>query len=68
MNATNKETPTIGTGIRYSGVTKTAKLLGCSAPHLSYVLHGHRVPSAALAAKLARMDIKIPARRVAKKA
>lgn len=41
----------------YRGVTQSARLLGCSRAHLSYVLHGQRKPSDRLARRLARMGI-----------
>ena len=45
------------TQIVYRGLTKAARLLGCSRPHLSYVLHGHRKPSARLVRGLRRMGV-----------
>ena len=33
------------TQVVYRGLTQAARLLGCSRPHLSYVLHGQRKPS-----------------------
>ena len=41
----------------YRGLTQAARLLGCSRTHLSYVLHGKRKPSEALARKLKRMGV-----------
>ena len=45
------------TQIVYRGLTQAARLLGCSRPHLSYVLHGQRKPSERLARGLARLGI-----------
>jgi transcriptional regulator with XRE-family HTH domain len=47
-------------GKEFRGVTKLARRLGCSQPHLSLVLHGKRVPGKALAAKLRKMGISLP--------
>lgn len=41
----------------YRGLTQAARSLGCSRAHLSYVLHGQRKPSEALARKLKRMGV-----------
>ena len=41
----------------YRGLTQAARSLGCSRTHLSYVLHGKRKPSEALARKLKRMGV-----------
>ncbi len=41
----------------YRGLTSAAKWLGCSRVHLSYVLHGHRKPSARLRRGLARLGV-----------
>lgn len=43
----------------YRGLTQAARLLGCSRPHLSYVLHGQRKPSAKLARGLKRLGIEV---------
>ena len=43
----------------YRGLTQAARLLGCSRAHLSYVLHGQRKPSEALARKLKRMGVEL---------
>lgn len=43
------------TQIVYRGLTKAARLWGCSRPHLSYVLHGQRKPSPRLARENAKM-------------
>ena len=45
------------TQIVYRGITEAARRLGCSRPHLSYVLHGQRKPSERLARGLARLGI-----------
>ena len=45
------------TQIVYRGITQSARLLGCSRAHLSYVLHGQRKPSDRLARRLARMGV-----------
>ena len=45
------------TQVVYRGLTQAARLLGCSRPHLSYVLHGQRKPSATLARGLRRMGV-----------
>ncbi|MCR5752758.1 MAG: helix-turn-helix transcriptional regulator [Kiritimatiellae bacterium] len=45
------------TQIVYRGLSQAARLLGCSRPHLSYVLHGQRKPSEKLARGLRRMGI-----------
>ena len=45
------------TQIVYRGLTQAARLLGCSRPHLSYVLHGQRKPSEKLVRGLARMGV-----------
>lgn len=45
------------TQIVYRGLTQAARFLGCSRPHLSYVLHGQRKPSARLARGLRRMGV-----------
>ena len=43
----------------YRGLTQAARQLGCSRAHLSYVLHGQRKPSEALARKLKRMGVEV---------
>ena len=43
----------------YRGLTQAARLRGCSRAHLSYVLHGQRKPSEALARKLKRMGVEL---------
>ena len=43
----------------YRGLTAAARSLGCSRAHLSYVLHGKRKPSEALARKLKRMGVEV---------
>ena len=45
------------TQIVYRGLTEAARRLGCSRPHLSYVLHGQRRPSERLRRGLARMGV-----------
>ena len=45
------------TQIVYRGLTQAARWLGCSRPHLSYVLHGQRKPSEILRRRLARLGI-----------
>jgi hypothetical protein len=45
------------TQIVYRGLTRAARLLGCSRVHLSYVLHGQRKASEKLARGLRRMGI-----------
>ena len=45
------------TQIVYRGLTRAARLLGVSRPHLSYVLHGQRKPSDRLVRGLRRMGI-----------
>ena len=47
----------VRTQVVYRGLTQAARLLGCSRPHLSYVLHGQRKPSAKLAHGLRRMGV-----------
>ena len=47
------------TRVVYRGLTQTARVLGCSRAHLSYVLHGKRKPSESLARKLRRMGLKV---------
>ena len=49
----------VRTQIVYRGLTQAARLLGCSRPHLSYVLHGKRKPSERLARQLRRMGIEV---------
>ena len=44
----------------YRGLTQTARALGCSRAHLSYVLHGKRKPSDRLARALRRMGVQLP--------
>ena len=44
----------------YRGLTQTARNLGCSRAHLSYVLHGKRQPSDRLARALRRMGVQLP--------
>lgn len=44
----------------YRGLNKTAKKLGCSRTHLSYVMHGQRKPGAELAKKLKKLGVIIP--------
>lgn len=44
----------------YRGLTQTARELGCSRVHLSYVLHGRRKPSERLARALRRMGVELP--------
>ncbi len=46
---------------RYHGLGRTARALGVSASHLSYVLHGHRKPGADLARKLRRLGVEVAA-------
>lgn len=46
---------------RFVGLRQAARTLGISSAHLSYVLHGHRTPGAALRTKLLKMGIEIPA-------
>ena len=43
--------------IVYRGLTQAARWLGCSRPHLSYVLHGQRKPSETLRRRLAKLGI-----------
>ena len=45
------------TRVVYRGLTQAARWLGCSRPHLSYVLHGQRKPSETLRRRLARLGI-----------
>lgn len=45
------------TQIVYRGLTEAARRLGCSRPHLSYVLHGQRRPSERLRRGLARLGV-----------
>ena len=45
------------TQIVYRGLTEAARRLGCSRPHLSYVLHGQRKPSDRLRRGLARLGV-----------
>ena len=45
------------TQVVYRGLTQAARWLGCSRPHLSYVLHGQRKPSDTLRRRLARLGI-----------
>lgn len=45
------------TQVVYRGLTQAARWLGCSRPHLSYVLHGQRKPSDELRSRLARLGI-----------
>ena len=45
------------TQIVYRGLTEAARRLGCSRPHLSYVLHGQRKPSDGLRRGLARLGV-----------
>ena len=46
---------------RFLGLRRTARVLGCSEAHLSYVLHGRRKPGAELAAKLRKLGVEVPA-------
>ncbi len=46
---------------RFVGLRQTARILGVSSAHLSYVLHGHRTPGPGLRLKLQKMGIEIPA-------
>lgn len=50
----------------YRGLTQTARNLGCSRAHLSYVLHGKRKPSDRLARALRRMGVEVPAKEAAR--
>jgi len=45
------------TQIVYRGLTQAARALGCSRPHLSYVLHGQRKPSERLVRGLRRLGV-----------
>lgn len=45
------------TRVVYRGLTEAARRLGCSRPHLSYVLHGQRKPSDKLRRGLARLGV-----------
>ena len=45
------------TRVVYRGLTEAARRLGCSRPHLSYVLHGQRKPSETLRRRLARLGV-----------
>lgn len=64
MTMNEKKTPTLTrveqTRVVWRGLTETARHLGCSRAHLSYVLHGARKPSARLARGLARLGIRLP--------
>ncbi len=42
---------------RASGVAATARKIGCHPNHLSYILHGQRVPNDTLRRRLARLGI-----------
>lgn len=61
MTMKEKKTPTLTrveqTRVVWRGITETARHLGCSRAHLSYVLHGQRKPSDRLARRLARMGV-----------
>lgn len=50
----------VKTVTRFRGLGRTARALGISRGHLSYVLHGQRKPGKALAAKLRKMGIELP--------
>lgn len=51
---------TRATGIRYKGVRAMAREIGCSSAHLSFVLHGQRIPSAKLAEALRERGVSVP--------
>ena len=46
--------------VRFRGLGAAAQQLGCSKPHLSYVLRGQRKPGKSLADKIAAIGIKLP--------
>ena len=53
-----KITPlTITVKRRAYGVAATARKIGCHPNHLSYILHGQRVPNDTLRRRLARLGI-----------
>lgn len=45
------------TRVVYRGLTKAAKVLGCSRSHLSYVLHGKRPATRKMARELKRLGV-----------
>lgn len=58
QNTSSTKTPLkIATKRRCSGITATARLIGCSAGHLTYIMHGHRKANPILKRRLARMGI-----------
>lgn len=57
MRAEAKTPGKIERRLAYTGITATARRLGCSREHLSRVLHGTRKPNEKLARALWRMGI-----------
>ena len=56
---TGKAPATIERRLAYTGITATARRLGCSREHLSKVLHGKRKANEDLARKLKRMGVEV---------
>lgn len=52
-----KKAPALRLEVRYGGVARVARLIGCHPGHLSYILHGHRKANETLRRRLARMGI-----------
>ena len=59
MRAEAKTPGKIERRLSYTGITATARRLGCSREHLSRVLHGVRKPNARLAAALRKMGFAV---------
>ena len=57
MRAKAKTPGKIERRLAYTGITATARRLGCSREHLSRVLHGTRKPNEKLARALRRMGV-----------
>ncbi len=57
MRAEAKTPGKIERRLAYTGITATARRLGCSREHLSRVLHGTRKPNEKLARALRRMGV-----------
>lgn len=59
MNTARKTPRKIERRLAYTGITATARRLGCSREHLSRVLHGTRKPNEKLARALRRMGVAV---------
>ena len=57
MNAKKARPLKTVTTRRCFGVAATARKIGCHPNHLSYILHGQRVPNDTLRRRLARLGI-----------